>query len=71
MRELRREDRHRRRDPGRLPDQVENRIRAAEDREADAKSRSNQEFVTKVLVLILLVGVAVIGWLVWSQRQSN
>jgi hypothetical protein len=56
MRELRREDRHRRRDPGRLADQVENRIRAAEDREADAKNRSNQEFVTKVLVWILLGG---------------
>ena len=50
---------------------VEGRIRAAEDREADVTSRSRQAFVAKVLVWILLVGIAVIGWLIWSQRQAN
>jgi DNA-directed RNA polymerase subunit RPC12/RpoP len=49
---------------------VEGRIRAAEDREASATSRSRQAFVTKVLVWILLAGIAVIGWLIWSLRQS-
>lgn len=61
--------------------EIENRVREAEaesqrrvarDHEADAaRSRRRQAVVTNVLIWILLVGITVIGWRIWSLRLAN